>query len=425
MVSPLAADDQDGASASADNPLAAAGDPQAAATDATGSAREHADQEPGTVHGGTDDASGAVEGAPAPARPAPTHLRALPPQAEGAPASTAASTAAAGPAAAFGSTGQIPRLRDMVRHEGRTPEEAARELGIDPIIASMWLRLPENLWGTGPMGPVAPLVPIAAPPIGGVMRVLSCRVPAPAFERLRAGDGSVVERANAALAAGLQALDAGMVLPVTGARWRGFTRPLALTVDGDAYVRLRDIASQAFEDDMRDAAGWLIARGAGVSMTNPAPARPAVETAAPVAAPVALRTSVAVPGSGPAPARPLATPVATPEGASDRATPPAAPRPVRKERVIEAIRARAVPRASLPPDDSAPDGDELRRRRDLVGISQRDLAAASGLSRGLVAEVERGRRRHVMTRARIAETLASVAAEKGVSLDVIDTSVAV
>ena len=49
---------------------------------------------------------------------------------------------------------------------------------------------------------------------------------------------------------------------------------------------------------------------------------------------------------------------------------------------------------------------------------------AQGLSHAVVAEVERGRRRHVMTRARIAETLASVAAEKGISLDT-GTSVAV
>lgn len=346
----------------------------------------------------------------APARPVPTHLRALPP----AEPPTAAS--------------QIPRLRDMIRYEGRTPEEAARELGIDPIIASMWLRLPENLWGAGPLLPAAPPTPITTPPIGGIMRVLSCRVPAPAFERLRIGDGSVIERAQSALDAGFQAIDAGMTLPLSSARWRGFTRPLALTVDGDTYLRLRDIAGQSFDDDMRDAAGWLIARGVGVSVTNVAPVRPVAPVAAatPTATPTRptpLRPLAPVPTASSA-VRPLPVPAASTATDNESTTPPPPPGPIRKERVIEAIRARATPRAALPPDDSAPDGDELRRRREAVGISQRDLAAASGLSRGLVAEVERGRRRHVMTRARIAETLASVAAEKGISLDT-DTSVAV
>jgi DNA-binding XRE family transcriptional regulator len=345
----------------------------------------------------------------APARPVPTHLRALPPVEP----PTAAS--------------QIPRLRDMIRQEGRTPEEAARELGIDPIVASMWLRLPENLWGTGPLAPSTPPTPITTPPIGGIMRVLSCRIPAPAFERLRVGEGSVIERAQEALDAGFQALDSGMTLPLSSARWKGFTRPLALTVDGDTYVRLRDIAGQSFDDDMRDAAGWLIARGVGVSVTNVAPVRPvtAVSATAPTTATKPTPIRPAVPASSSASTvRPVTAPASVTTSDSEDGSPPPAPGPIRKERVIEAIRARATPRAALPPDDSAPDGDELRRRREAVGISQRDLAAASGLSRGLVAEVERGRRRHVMTRARIAETLASVAAEKGISLDT-GTSVAV
>jgi DNA-binding transcriptional regulator YiaG len=259
------------------------------------------------------------------------------------------------------------------------------------------------------------------------MRVLSCRIPAPAFERLRVGEGSVIERAQEALDAGFQALDSGMTLPLSSARWKGFTRPLALTVDGDTYVRLRDIAGQSFDDDMRDAAGWLIARGVGVSVTNVAPVRPvtAVSATAPTTATKPTPIRPAVPASSSASTvRPVTAPASVTTSDSEDGSPPPAPGPIRKERVIEAIRARATPRAALPPDDSAPDGDELRRRREAVGISQRDLAAASGLSRGLVAEVERGRRRHVMTRARIAETLASVAAEKGISLDT-GTSVAV
>lgn len=400
MVSPFADDNHDDESTSAEDDVT---------TTADESVGPRAELETGDVEAGVATGPESGAGAVAPARPVPTHLRALPP----AEPPTAAS--------------QIPRLREMIRQEGRTPEEAARELGIDPIIASMWLRLPENLWSAGPLMPAAPPTPISTPPIGGIMRVLSCRVPAPAFERLRVGDGSVIERAQEALDAGFQAIDGGMTLPLSSARWRGFTRPLALTVDGDTYLRLRDIAGQSFDDDMRDAAGWLIARGVGVSVTNVAPVRTvaAVSATASTTAtkPTPLRP-VAPASASTSTARPVPAPASatTPDG--ETATPPPAPGPIRKERVIEAIRARATPRAALPPDDSAPDGDELRRRREAVGISQRDLAAASGLSRGLVAEVERGRRRHVMTRARIAETLASVAAEKGISLDT-GTSVAV
>ncbi len=402
MVSPFAADDdQDAAFASTEDAVTPSDD------DETVGPRSE------VVHDDVDVDEGVIPEDDvkviAPARPVPTHLRALPPVEP----PTAAS--------------QIPRLRDMIRQEGRTPEEAARELGIDPIVASMWLRLPENLWGTGPLAPSTPPTPITTPPIGGIMRVLSCRIPAPAFERLRVGEGSVIERAQEALDAGFQALDSGMTLPLSSARWKGFTRPLALTVDGDTYVRLRDIAGQSFDDDMRDAAGWLIARGVGVSVTNVAPVRPvtAVSATAPTTATKPTPIRPAVPASSSASTvRPVTAPASVTTSDSEDGSPPPAPGPIRKERVIEAIRARATPRAALPPDDSAPDGDELRRRREAVGISQRDLAAASGLSRGLVAEVERGRRRHVMTRARIAETLASVAAEKGISLDT-GTSVAV
>lgn len=402
MVSPFAADDDhDAAFASTEDAVTPSDD------DETVGPRSE------VVHDDVDVDEGVIPEDDvkviAPARPVPTHLRALPPVEP----PTAAS--------------QIPRLRDMIRQEGRTPEEAARELGIDPIVASMWLRLPENLWGTGPLAPSTPPTPITTPPIGGIMRVLSCRIPAPAFERLRVGEGSVIERAQEALDAGFQALDSGMTLPLSSARWKGFTRPLALTVDGDTYVRLRDIAGQSFDDDMRDAAGWLIARGVGVSVTNVAPVRPvtAVSATAPTTATKPTPIRPAVPASSSASTvRPVPAPASVTTSDSEDGSPPPAPGPIRKERVIEAIRARATPRAALPPDDSAPDGDELRRRREAVGISQRDLAAASGLSRGLVAEVERGRRRHVMTRARIAETLASVAAEKGISLDT-GTSVAV
>lgn len=340
-----------------------------------------------------------------------------------------------GPTTGFASTttDRMARLRSLVRVQGLTIDEAAREIGVDPIVANLWLRLPETFWSTGGAPITTPAVPtpLTTAPIGGVRRVLSCRVPAPAFERLRVGDGTVIDRALAALEMGLQQLDAGMALPVSGSGWRGFTRSVALTVEGDAYVRLREIAENAFNDDLRDAAGWLIARGVGVAMTNPVPVRPVA--VAPV--PALLGTGSAA-DTAPIPIRPPAAPttgtpkvvakVATETVNAESQTEEAAPAvEAPTARLIAAVRRRSEPRAPLPPDDSAPDGDELRRRREIVAVSQRDLAAASGLSRGLVAEVERGRRRHVLTRARIADTLDSLAAKKGVSLAIEVPAVAV
>ncbi len=347
------------------------------------------------------------------------------------PLATALPVPEDGPTTGFASTttDRMARLRSLIRVQGLTIDEAAREIGVDPIVANLWLRLPETFWSTGGAPTTTPAVstPLKTAPIGGVRRVLSCRVPAPAFERLRVGDGTVIDRAVAALEAGFQQLDAGMALPVAGLGWRGFTRSVALTVTGDAYVRLREIAETAFNDDLRDASGWLIARGVGVAMTNPVPVRqvavaPASASlgtgSAPDTAPRAIRPPVAPTVSTPK----VATETVSAESQTEVEVPAVE---VPTVRLIAAVRRRSEPRAPLPPDDSAPDGDELRRRREIVAVSQRDLAAAAGLSRGLVAEVERGRRRHVLTRARIAETLDSLAAKKGVSLAIAAPAVAV
>ena len=50
-------------------------------------------------------------------------------------------------------------------------------------------------------------------------------------------------------------------------------------------------------------------------------------------------------------------------------------------------------------------GDTLRSRREALGISQAAVAHAAHCSRGLVAEVERGKRRSAQTLAHLASTL--------------------
>jgi DNA-binding XRE family transcriptional regulator len=275
-------------------------------------------------------------------------------------------------------------LRRLVREQGLEAEAAAREAGVDPIIAQLWLRLPDDLWPAAPAtaSPApesrahsarAPApAPLAAPPPAMLRRVLACRIPAPAYDRLRAGGSPLVEAAAAALEQGLAAIAAERP-PVAPGGWRFPRRPLAVPIPAGAYAAVLQLAQEAFNNDPRDAAGWLIARGLGMALPLPTPAELA-------GAPYERSAS-------PAPS-----------------APPAAP----ATRFIVPPRRRPEPRVTLPPDDAAPSGDELRRRREAIGLSQRDLAAASGLSRGLVAEIERGRRRHVLTRLRLAETLASL-----------------
>jgi DNA-binding XRE family transcriptional regulator len=271
---------------------------------------------------------------------------------------------------------RMAKLRHLVRRQGMSAEAAAKEVGVDPIIAQLWLRLPDDLWPAAATSASVPLprpsattlssVPPAAPGMG-LRRVITCRVPAPALDRLRASSTPLLDAAVAAL-------DAGLAQPRperAPGGWQIARRPLAVPVPSAAFADIVRLAAEAFDGDVRDAAGWLIARGLG--MTIPLP------------------TTEELAG----------TPVQAATARTERLPLPAA-------RFVVPPRRRPEPRAPLPADDSAPSGDELRVRREALGISQRDLAAASGLSRGLVAEVERGRRRHVLTRLRLSETLASL-----------------
>jgi hypothetical protein len=302
-------------------------------------------------------------------------------------ASATAAEATTGPAQTASqpsSVERMARLRQLVRRDGIDPEVAAKEVGVDPIIAQLWLRLPDDLWPTAaPSTTAAPAAqgqpaPLPEPsPTSGLRRVLTCRIPSPAFDRLRSGEAPTFEAA-------LHALETGLTLPlpdVAPGGWRFARRPMALPVPAADYTAVLRLAQAHFDNDPREAAGWLIARGLGMALPLP--------TAEELAGLPAVRQATTA-------ERPV-TPLA---------------------RFVVPPRRRPEPRAPLPADDSAPNGDELRSRREAVGISQRDLAAASGLSRGLVAEVERGRRRHVLTRLKIAETLASIAKSSGKTLAV-------
>ena len=172
-----------------------------------------------------------------------------------------------------GSLDRMARLRQLVRKDGKSAEEAAIEVGVDPIIAQLWLRLPDDLWPGSrvsgganaiarPMGAggVAP-----AAPASGLRRVITCRVPAPAYDRLRASETPLLEAAAVALETGLT-----LIRPDRSAGgWRFNRRPLAVPVTGDSFTAITELANDAFNGDMREAAGWLIARGVGMAIPLP------------------------------------------------------------------------------------------------------------------------------------------------------------
>ena len=71
----------------------------------------------------------------------------------------------------------------------------------------------------------------------------------------------------------------------------------------------------------------------------------------------------------------------------------------------------APSRAAPPPDDAAPTGPALAALRSALGVSQYKVAASSGIARGVILEIERGRRPGIVGRVRLYQALLSLQAE--------------
>ena len=219
-------------------------------------------------------------------------------------------------------------------------------------------------------------------------RVVIARVLPAVVERLRVEGQLVQEEASAALRRGIGERAAPPVSPEAAAVERPYVaghRLIALTLSAPLYAAVAGLARASFNNDLPSAAGWLLARGTGLRLALP-------RRELPVPAP-----AVKVPTRR----QPLTSHDARrfdPDATSARAIVPR--RLVAKERT-------AVRRAPAP-DVDAPTGEDLRAHRVRIGLSQKDVALAAGLSRGLVAEVERGRRANSLTRLRISEALAAL-----------------
>src|SRR5262245_16741429 len=105
------------------------------------------------------------EDAPAPAEATPpAPVAPAPGQATAAPEAASAADSGGAPTPEAGSLERMARLRRRVREDGVEPETAARELGVDPIIAQLWLRLPDDLWPSARPGAPRPPGDAASPP---------------------------------------------------------------------------------------------------------------------------------------------------------------------------------------------------------------------------------------------------------------------
>ena len=239
-----------------------------------------------------------------------------------------------------------------------------------------------------------------ARPAATMRRVLLCRVAPRVMSRLRGTEEDVQEAAGAALARGLDVVRTELDKPGAGhgktfasdqEEYAEGSRPLAVSVSQPLIGAVAKVALDQFGGDTRAAAGWLLARGVGIPMALPGahPAKPILK---------------APPEPKAAPAQQPASPLVRLPGAGPTSLPTAEPQPAKQPR-----QPRARPQTSGTAEVDAPTGPELRASREELGISQRDLAVAAGLSRGLVAEVERGRRANALTRLRLAETMRSIA----------------
>lgn len=243
---------------------------------------------------------------------------------------------------------KIAQLLRFVHDGGLSVEEAARKVRAEPALARIWLDLPSGIWRTR---------------TGLVNASLICRIPDPALKALKAMEKALAETVVAALLVGLS-----LPLPKTPGETRFAGRVVSVTIPASVYNQVLEVAHRWFGGDPRRAAGWLIAFGMGTEIPSPPPPAP----------PVVKQPLVILPAQRP-PSRP-------------------APGP--------------KPSEPLPADNLAPSGDDLRARRDALGISQRELAKEASLPPSAIGGVESGKRQTPSVRRRMDETLASLEAKR-------------
>ncbi len=272
-------------------------------------------------------------------------------------------------------TATIPQFREFHRlvAQGVAVPDAGRLVSVDPLLATLWAALPASHFealrpgGVPPLAPVAPpLAPSLAPAVQpearhGLSRALLVHVPT-SIDR----HSDVVTKALSREVTPLLLAEAVLAAKrgwYVGASWY-FTVPSLVAARIHAAAAAGGVEASLV-------AGHLLA----------------------------ARLAVLIP-----PVSVFAPP------AVDE---PPRPAPVFRPGLRRLIAARrVVPKAANAESEAeVPTGEELTRRRHELGLSQRDLADAMGKSRGLLAEIERGKRAHPATRLLMAETLDRLAAK--------------
>lgn len=188
----------------------------------------------------------------------------------------------------------------------------------------------------------------------GGSRSLLCAMSGAAWQVLQsqAPDGQWMSLGTIALERGLARLqeppatpETRLPWPTTALRFRGILAPVALRANVELLAQLH------FQGNRAQAAGWLLGRGLGLHYDVPRTAKlpiPVVHRHAPL-----------------------------PQRRSDLGY-----RGARKERGLEQV----------PEGVYVPTGLELRAKREALHVTQRTAARHAGISRGLLSEIEAGRR---------------------------------
>lgn len=202
-----------------------------------------------------------------------------------------------------------------------------------------------------------------------------CTIPFPTYTSLKGfnttKDKHGQERIKTALIRGLNS-----PIPTRSSTTPPLYKSVCITIDEQTSAQTQSFADVEFGGDVNKAAGWLIAYGLGITTHLP------TYTPTPPPRPPVITT----------------TPLEIPQTHYQ----------VARRIVARPHRAQRIP----PPDGEIITGEQIREQREALGISQRDLAQSAGLLRGSITEAERGRRRGIDTRLRIAEALARLRAEK-------------
>ena len=232
-------------------------------------------------------------------------------------------------------------------------------------------------------------------------RILTCHVPIPAISRLEAAGESLFTAARNALQSGIRGLEHDLTQESASSGASGTGRSSAAAPDDHAHPHSRPIAvpaglaaallvtrlaEECFDGDVHVAGGWLVARGAGYTVTLPTPGGAATRQT--------LLGAIHRLGASEREGR---------SGLTGRSA-------AKGKAVKAALQSSGAPTVASGARVSAPlilvpAGPQLRAMREALGVSREQVAQVAGLTPDTVGEIERDRRPTAAARLQVAEVL--------------------